>query len=41
MIIQNIIDDNEEIVGNNLFFVEKDAHLSLFYKKSSLIEIVN
>jgi len=38
MIIQNIIDDNEEIVGNNLFFVEKDDHLS---KKSSLIEIVN
>ena len=24
MIIQNIIGDNEEIIGNNLYFVEKD-----------------
>jgi hypothetical protein len=27
MIIQNIIGDNEEIIGNNLYFLEKDDHI--------------
>ena len=27
MIIQNIIGDNEEIIGNNLYFIEKDDHI--------------
>jgi len=27
MIIQNIIGDNEEIIGNNLYLVEKDDHI--------------
>ena len=27
MIIQNIIGDNEEIIGNNLYFVEKDEYI--------------
>ena len=27
MIIQNIIGDNEEIIGNNIYLVEKDDHI--------------
>ena len=34
MIIQNIIGDNEEIIGNNLYFLEKDDHIEPIVQQS-------